>query len=55
MIKRRIKLARLVTIKRARKALRKSLFKQELEKCGFLVEKAKDIRKNHPDLFGGRG
>lgn len=54
MIKKPIKLARLVTIKRARKALRKSLFKQELEKCGFLVEKAKDIRKNHPDLFGGR-
>ena len=50
MIKKRpIKLASLETLKR--KKLRKALFKQELEKCGFLVESAKDIRKNHPDLF----
>lgn len=48
--KRPIKLARLKIVKRTRK----DLFRRELEKHGFLIEKVKDIRKNHPDLFKRR-
>ena len=50
MIKRPIKLARLKTIRKARKGL----FRKELEKHGFITETTEEIRKNHPALFGGR-